>query len=468
MLSSLSNLISGQSGVNSAQLVSELVAATREPRAFAIQQKQQLNTARISALGSASSALNTFSEALSTILDGRRFTGNLVSSDGGIASASFIAGKTPKGLPVSIEVRQLASEQRVISRNFTAATDAVGQGTLTLDTSAGAFAVAIGAGNDSLLGLRDAINDAAAGVTASIVTDNRGTRLVVTGKEGAPEGFTLAGPAKPVIGAASALNDFNYPANSNGGMTAISAASDSIVLVDGVELVNSSNQLDNVIEGVRLNLLAASPGKPITISSDTPAATTRDLVTEFVDAFNTLKRGLNTATAPGAEGSAAGPLSGNRAIRDMAARLGRMSSTILSSDGPYRTLADIGVRTERDGTLTLDSVQFDRALAANPDAVAQMLDPVTPDTNHRGLAGTLADVKTALQDRDSPLSLAKTRFDEVNKQLGELRQKLDSDIERYQETLQKTFSNMDRQLAVLRQTQQYVEQQTQIWNNSRQ
>ena len=461
MLSSISNLVSGQSGINSAQLVADLVNATREPREATLNQKQQLNSARISALGSASASLNTFSEALSTILDGRRFAGNLVSSDGGVASASFIDGQTPKGLPVALEVKQLASEQRVISRNFSGPTAAVGTGTLTLQTSSGAFDVSIDSSNDSLVGLRDAINGAKAGVTARIVTDNRGTRLMIAGGEGADQSFSITA-SDP----ASTLNDFAYQPGNGTGMTVLAEASDSIVVLDGVELVNSSNMIDNAVEGVKLNLLSAAPGTSITISSDTPVATTRDLVTEFIDAYNTLKKGLNTAAAPGVDGGSGGPLAGNRAIRDMAQRLSRMSSTILSSDGPYRTLADIGVRTERDGTLSLDSVQFDRALAANPDAVAQMLDPVEPDAGHPGLAGTLNDVRTALQDKNSPLSLAKTRFEAVNKQLAELRTKLDEDIDKYQASLQQTFANMDRQLAVLKQTQQYVEQQVSIWNNS--
>lgn len=466
MVSSISNLVSGQSGVNSAQLVADLVAATREPREATIQQKQQLNSARISALASASSSLNTFSEALSTLLDGRRFAGNLVSSDGGVATASFIDGQTPKGLPVTMDVKQLASEQRLISRNFAAATDAVGTGTMVLATSSGSFDIVVGAGNDSLIGLRDAINDAKSGVTARIVTDNRGTRLVMDGQQGANEAFSLTAPATPLLGTPSTLNNFAYPPGTDGGMDLVSAATDSIVVVNGVELVNSSNQLENAVEGVRLNLLAAKPGEPITISSDKPVATTRDLVNEFIDAFNTLKRGLNTATAAGTDSSSSGPLAGDRSIRDMAQRLGKMSSAILSSDGPFRTLADIGVRTARDGTLELDSITFDRAMALNPEAVAQMLDPIEADAAHRGLAGTLAEVKTVLQDKNSPLTLAKSRFDAVNKQLAELRTKLNDDIGRYQANLQQTFANMDRQLAVLNQTQKYIEQQVSIWNNS--
>ncbi|MAC12833.1 MAG: flagellar hook protein [Sphingorhabdus sp.] len=459
MLSSISNLISGQSGINSAQLVNDLVNATRQPREAQINQKQQLNSARISALASASSSLNTFSDALSAILDGKRFLGDLVSSNGGIATASFIDGKTPSGLPVTMEVKQLASEQRLLSRNFATSADAVGTGTLTLATSKGSFDITIDDSNNSLTGLRDAINNAETGVTARIMTDNRGTRLVLEGTKGADQGYTISATA-------GGLEDFAYADGATTGLTKLSGATDSIVVVNGVELINSGNQIENAIEGVRLNLLAAKPGEKITISSDKPKATTRDLVTEFIDAFNTLKRGLNSATAPGVDGEAGGPLAGNSAIRDMAARLGRMSSTMLSTDGPFRTLADIGVRTERDGTLTLDSATFDKAMATDAGAVASMLDPLKPDANNRGIAGVLEDVKTALQDKNSPLTLAKARFEAVSKQLTEMREKLNSDIERYQTSLQQTFSNMDRQLAVLKQTQQYVEQQTKIWNGN--
>jgi flagellar hook-associated protein 2 len=467
MLSSISNLISGQSGINSAELVAQLVAVTREPREATIDQKQQLNSARISALASASSSLNTFADALSGILDGRRFAGDLVSSNGGIATAAFIDGQTPKGLPVSLEVAQLASEQRVISRNFSGPDAAVGTGTLTLTTSSGAFDIVIDAGNDSLAGLRDAVNAADAGVTAKIVTDNRGTRLVIAGREGADQGFSIAAPPPdPNTGVPSPLADFAYSPGATGAMARVSDAADSIVVIDGIELVNSSNVIDSAIEGVRLDLLSATPGTAITISGDKPVATTRDLVTEFIDAYNTLKRGLNTATAPGSDSASGGPLAGNRAIRDMTTRLARMSSAVLSTDGPFRSLADIGVRTARDGTLELDSPTFDRAMATDPGAVAQMLDPVEPDADHPGIAGTLDAVRTALEDANSPLTLAKARFAQVNKQLAELREKLDDDITRYQANLQQTFSNMDRQLAILRQTQQYVEQQASVWNGS--
>lgn len=461
MFASISNLISGNTGINSGQIVADLVQITREPRETAINQKQQLNSARISALASASSSLNTFADALQGILDGRRFSGDLVSSDGGVAIASFIEGQTPKGLPVTMEVKQLASEQKLISRNYTDAAQPVGQGTLTLATSTGSFDIVIDGTNDSLTGLRDAINTADAGVTASIVTDNLGTRLVIAGQDGADQAFTLTPPAAP-----NALNDFAYPPAVEGGMTQLSQALDSIIVVDGVQLVNTSNEINTAIEGVKLSLLKAKPGETITISASEPPTTTRELVTEFIDAFNSLKKGLNTATAPGLDGVQGGPLAGNRAIRDMVSKLARMSSETLSSTGPFRTLADIGVRTARDGTLELDSAAYDRAIALDPDAVASMLDPLEPDANNPGIAGTLDKIRDTLQDSNGPLALAKKRFDEINTKLAEMRVELDEDIEKYQANLQQTYANMDRQLAVLKQTQAYLKQQISIWNST--
>ena len=95
MFASISNLISGNTGINSGQIVADLVQITREPRETAINQKQQLNSARISALASASSSLNTFADALQGILDGRRFSGDLVSSDGRACRSRWRSSSSP-------------------------------------------------------------------------------------------------------------------------------------------------------------------------------------------------------------------------------------------------------------------------------------------------------------------------------------------------------------------------------------
>jgi len=462
MLAGISNLIGGQSGVNSAQLINDLIAASRGPRDQQINQRNNLNQARISALASASSALNTFATALNELLNGRGFAGELVSSRPDLASVSFITGKLPESLPATVDVRQLASAQRLVSGVVANADTLVGEGTLTLDNANGSFDIVIDATNNSLAGLRDAINASASGVTATILTDKNGARLVFEGQEGADNGFTLTGS-----GGGSALDAYAFPQAGGTGLNSVATAADSIVRIDGIELTNATNQLENAISGVRINLLAAEPDTIFTISGDQPTTTVKNLVSEFVDAYNQLRGGLNAATAAGSAGESGGPLAGNRGIRDMVQALARMTSTMLSSDGPYRTLADIGVKTNNDGTLTIDNARLDAALEADPLAVSRMLEPATPSAANPGLAGTMEAIRETLQSDTGSLTTAQKRLEAIAKDIAKAREKINTDTAFQRRQLETTFTAMDRQLAILRSTQSYLDQQIAVWNNSK-
>lgn len=459
--SGISNLITGFTGVNSASLVNDLVAASLQPKQDAVRERQNLNQARISALASASSALDTFSTALTEILNGRKFSGALVSTRGDLVAASFIPGQKPEGLPATVQVSQLASAQSVVSASSYAANAQVGEGTLTFTTATGSFDVTIDSTNNSLGGLRDAINAADGGVTASIVTDNSGSRLVLRGREGSANSFTVTGS-----GGGAALDAFAYPPAGGAGMNSVTTAADSLVNVNGIQVVNSSNQIDTAVPGVRINLLAAAPGTNVVISGDQPTSSIKDVLTEFVKAYNNLRGALNEATAPGLDGASGGPLAGERAARDMMRAMASLTTKPLTDTGAYTSLADIGVSTNRDGTLTLNSARFDRALAADPEGVARMLEPATPTVANPGLAKAFEDVKTSLKAPSSSLTGAQERLKKLAANLTEQLEKVQEDSDRYREQLEKTFGDMDRQLTILRSTQSYIEQQVSVWSNS--
>lgn len=459
--SGISNLITGFTGVNSASLVNDLVNASLEPKQSDVRQKQNLNQARISALASASSALDTFSKALTEVLNGRQFSGTLLSSRGDLATASFIPGQKPQGLPATVQVTQLASAQSMVSGSSYAADAQVGEGTLTIATAAGSFDVVIDSTNNSLGGLRDAINAADSGVTASIVTDNSGSRLVLRGREGSANTFTVTGS-----GGTAALDAFAFPPAGGAGMTSVTDAADSIIRVNGISVTNSSNQIDTAVPGVRINLLAAAPGTNMVISGDQPTSTVKDVLNEFVTAFNDLRTALNSATAPGLEGASGGPLAGERAARDIMRSMASLTTKALTDSGAYRSLADIGVKTNRDGTLTLDNAKFDRALAADPEGVARMLEPAVPTATSPGLAKAFEDIKTSLKSPEGSLAGAQKRLSTLAANLAKALEKVEEDSERYRELLEKTFGDMDRQLTILRSTQSYIEQQVSVWNNT--
>jgi flagellar hook-associated protein 2 len=172
------------------------------------------------------------------------------------------------------------------------------------------------------------------------------------------------------------------------------------------------------------------------------------LVQEYVQAYNTLKTALNASTAAPVNGSGGGVLSGDGGIRDMSNRLGKLVNTTLSSDGVYKTLADLGISTNRDGTLTLDTKRLDAAIAANPEAVTQMLNPAVPDADHPGIAGALKSVTDYLNGTD--------RQERLDEQMGS-----------YEERLTLTYTAMQTKLLALKATQTYLTQQISVWTNSK-
>lgn len=453
MFDSISNLISSGTGVNSGQLVIDLFAASREPKEAILQAREQTNNLKISALASASSSLDTFAAALTDLLDGRAFAGDLVSSQPSLASVSFIDGARPQGLPSTLEISQIASAQRLASDPVADSSAALGAGTMTITNGGGSFDIILAGGTDSLADLADAINDAGAGVSASIITDSDGARLVLEGQEGAEQTFAVTGD----------FADYNYPPG-GAGMTLISEAEDALIKVDGLDLRYGSNFIENAIHGVSIGLNAASPGTQITISGDQPTSTVADLVSEFVDAYNQLRTALNDATASGASSDTAGPLAGDSGIREMIRSLGQMGATTLVDSGPYRALSDIGVKTNRDGTLAIDEDRLDAVLASDVDAVSNMLDPLVADESNPGIAGVLQAIRDRLQGDSGALESSQNRLDQIKENLADAWEKLDVDSERYEAQLQQSFSNMDRQLVLLQATQSYLTQQIAVWN----
>lgn len=455
--SSIANSLGIGSGIDSAGVVQSLVAAVRDPREGAITQRQSLNNARISALASATSSLSTFSKALTDLLSGTGFSGEPGSSDPTVASVSLLPGGVPSGLPATIKVQQLAAAQTLYSKTFAAKTSVVGAGSLNFTVNGVSTTVTTTDSATTLDGLAAAINAKGAGVTALVVTDQTGAKLVLKGETGAANAFTVT--------ADSAYADFAYD-GAAGTLSKTTSAADSIVTLDGVQMTNSGNTIDTAIPFLRIDLNKAAPTTEVTLASSEPTTTMRDLVTEFVEAYNSLKGALNGATAAGSEASGAGPLAGDAGTRDMVRQLSRLPSTQLASTGPYRTLSDLGVSTNRDGTLKLDTKKLDAAIAADAAAVTQMLNPAVSTDSDPGLAGAMKKVTDALQADNGALASSKARYEKMKESLDEQLEKLDRDMDNYEQRTAAVFAAMDTQLAALKATQSYMTQQIAMWSNS--
>jgi len=460
--SSIAALLGGSSSIDTGALVTQLVAASRQPRESAITQKQSLNNTRISAVASAIGSLDTFATAISDALKTAAFAGQPASNDPSIASLSLLPGGVPQGLPAQIEVTQLAAAQVLQSVTLAAKTDPVGLGTLTLTTASGVHTITIDGANNSLDGLASAINAASAGVTASVVTDNNGARLILKGATGAANAFTLT--VGPTDTADVNLQRFTFD-GTTGGMTRKQQALDSIVKIDGVQHQNSTNTLDTALPYVRIDLNKAAPGTLVTLATTEPTSSIKDLVTQFVSGYNTLRKALNHATAAGTETHSAGALAGDAGVRDMVRRLASLTTTQLATSGTYKTLSDLGVGTNQDGTLKLDSTRLDAAIAADPQGVAQMINPAVSSAATPGLAKIVTDLKTSLEDPNGALTAAKTKYDQLAASYAKSLEKLNTEMSDYETRLTTVYTAMGAKLAALKATQTYLEQQVSIWTN---
>jgi flagellar hook-associated protein 2 len=447
------------SGINTTQLVSDLTEAAFQPKESAVGLRMTTTEARISALASAKSALDTFSTALTELLKRSDYSGQPVSNDASIASVSLLNGGVPTGLPAQIEVLQLAAGQVLQSSALSAGTDVAGTGTLTLTVGSTSTAITLASPANTLADLAAAINDADTGVTASIVTDQSGARLVLKGETGAPNAFTLTAE----VDADTDLQRFVWD-GTTGTMARSQTAANAQIRIDNVDMSFASNVVTTAIPFVRIDLNRAAPGTKVTLATDQPTATMADLVEEFASAYNNLKGALNSATASSATAGTAGLLSSDSGIREMSRRLQSLVSRELSDSGPYRTLSDLGVRTERDGTLSVDSDTLEAALAADPEAVTQMLNPSLPDAGNPGIAGALKEVTDFLNGTDGPLASSKAIYDKLKDSLQDQLDKLSENRADYSTQLTKTYSAMQTRLLQLKATQSYLEQQIQVWN----
>lgn len=358
-------------GIDTASLIEQLTTASRAPKDAILKAKEELNAAQISAVAQASSAISGFSTALTQLISGGSLFTQPTVSDSAVLGATALPGARIGSLSTQIEVMQLAQAQSLVSENLTSVSATVGKGKITLTTKNGDFAVNIDDANNNLIGLARAINLTGAGVTASIVEDSAGARLVLKGGSGAEQWFKLTADA----GAEADLSRFAYDPNVNAGMTRAQMAQDALMKLDGVSVSRSSNTISDLIDGVKLDLKSAKPGTTIALGASRPTTAIKQAVADVVDTYNALKMQLDELTKPASGSTAAGPLRSDTGVRMLRQQLSRLTATELASGGSYSTLAEIGVATQRDGTLTVDSARLDAAIANDPDSVEALFNP---------------------------------------------------------------------------------------------
>ncbi|MBI3608261.1 MAG: flagellar filament capping protein FliD [Nitrospirae bacterium] len=363
------------SGLDVNSIVGKLVALERRP----IENSQGEQTAfkvRLSAFAGLRSTLSSFKsvldslKSLSTFLSQSATSGNeaIVKAS---ASASAVAGT------YLVEVKQLAQAQKLSSSGYaTSNATAVGTGQLTITVGTGsAVAVSINSTNNTLEGIRDAINAAKADVSASILNDGTNYRLVLTAKN-TGQANTIKVTAADNDGNNTDTLGLSNLAYDTGAMnlTQTQAAQNATLKVDGIDNISkSSNTVTDVISGVTLTLVSAAVGTTVSIKVSDDTATVKKSIESFVGEYNKAIRELNKLQSYNPDTKSAGTLLGDATVRSLVEKLQSLvGRSVPGLSGSSSSLAGIGVTTQKDGTLSINAVKLDTALATSTTDVGKI------------------------------------------------------------------------------------------------
>ena len=454
MATSIINSLGFGSGIDTKQLVADLSAASREPKVARINTLTQQNQTRISALAQARSDLEGFADSLAQMISDGTLRSTPTVSDDSVLSATARAGLHADSFAATVVVSQLARAQSTYSGVVADRTAAIGTGTMTLTVGGVAKPITVDGTNNSLDGLASAINSSGGGVTASIIADQGGHRLILKGPSGAANAFTLAADA----GADPGLSAFAYGAG--GGMTLGQSAANADFTIDGVAFSRASNTIDDVVPGMSLTLKKAAPGQPVDIGASRPLDMIKQTVGDFVSVYNQLKKSLS---------SAAGQSGSTTALRELERELSGLIGTVISSHPTINKLTDIGVSTTKDGLLAVDETKLAQVLAADAGAVEAMFNPRRDggrtEASDPGIAFVLDSIRDRAIGTDGVIDRVTKSLNSRKETLADQLENIEMREDAYRARLEKQYGSLDAKLAAFKATQTYLEQQIKMWTN---
>jgi flagellar hook-associated protein 2 len=377
--------------IDVAGIVGSLIAAEKQPITGLNNQISSYQT-KISAIGTVQSALSSFQTAAHGL---NRLTFNAysaTSSNSAVLSAT--ASSIAKPANYSLTVSQLAQAQNLVAAGQASATTAIGSGastTLTFDfgsisggtlsngtysgasfTSNGGAAksITIDGSNNTLSGIRDAINAANIGMTASIINDGSSSpyRLVLTSNT-----TGLANSAKISVTGDAALASLlaQDPAGSQN-LSETSAAQNANFTVNGIAISKTSNTVGDVVPGVTLNL-AGTSATPVTLSTTPNTSSVSKAINDFVTAYNGAVTAIQSQTSYDPATKTAGTLQGDVSLSIIQSQMATMLTTTMgSTSSGLSNLTQIGIGFQKDGTLALDTTKLNNALNSNYQGVANL------------------------------------------------------------------------------------------------
>lgn len=459
------------SGLDVKSIVSQLVELEKRPLQKLELQAATVN-AKISAFGQVKSLVSTLSDAASKLTSVTGWNGVTTSSSSSeFVSATAVGGTLPTSF--SVEVTQLAKAQSTASNSISGI---VGSGTMTIalgkwdaagpgasgaftgNTPASSVDITVSA-TDTVADIASKINGANAGVTATILTDASGQRLLLSGKNtGETAGFNVT-TTGGTPGGLDRLATTAIDATAG----AVQAAANATAKVNGLTVTSSTNTFANTVAGVtfKAEKMPETGTKTVQINVTKDNSAVKANITAFVDAYNAVNSYLSEATKYDAATKQAGLFQGDSTAVSLQNSLRAVMQSTSKGSGVYKTLSDIGVGVQRGGNLEIDSAKLSAALE-NPDELKKMFRG--SDAVASGIAAGIKSLATDMLSTDGFFKTKDYSLQLSLKRNSEDQSRVKEKANTVEARLNARYSALDSKMATLNALNSYINQQVTTWN----
>jgi flagellar hook-associated protein 2 len=466
------------SGLDINSMVEQLVALERRPLTQMRSDASRLQT-QVSSYGKMQSLFSGLQDAANTLSGNTLWTRAVAkSSDETVAGVSAGNGATTGSYEVT--VAKLARSHTASSLDtFADSTALVGAGTLsiaiggwntgetTFTPKAGSSSVDIAVtATDTLAQVRDKINAAGAGVTASIVSDASGSRLALrSASSGVDNGFRVSAlddDGNNVDGAGLSRIAYDPPAGTR--MQRAQAGVNAEATVNGIAVNSASNELSGVVQGLTITLRKEGASAEIGVTADREAMT--NAVKTFADAYSQLAQYIGEQTKYNEASKTGGALQGDSSATGLLSRLRSVLNLPSGAAAAFPRMSDLGLQQQRDGTLKVDEAKLATAMAdlAELKKAFGNSDSVTPA--NEGFARRYATLAQQVTGVDGNLTTRTTGLRKLIDRNGDAQSRLEDRVERFKSRLVAQYTAMDANLSKLNALSSYVTQTVNALNKS--
>ncbi len=453
------------SGLDVDNIVSQLVEVERRPIKL-LELREESYQVKLSSYGKIKSVIETLAQEVDALQETDLFESfSLEVSNPEILQAEITGDVST--FEHEIIVNRLATFQRIRSQAFSSASEEVGTGVLKITLGSGpAVEIEISEENDTLSGIAKAINEADAGVKAQVVADGQGNFFLLLSAEetGAQntisieidednDGVFNEDPAERDLEGLSRLA-FNSEVEN---MVETQEAQDAELIFDGITVYRAKNTIEDLIDGIKINLQKAAPEESVRISSQRDYSKLEERLNSFVETFNQtmgILKELQRYDPANPENN--GIFLGDNTVNLIRRRLQSITAIETFGAEKIKSLSDMGIVFNRDGFLEVDN---DRLVSAIRDNFEDVKKIFTEDD------GVFAKFEEILKSTKRLLKTKEEGLEKSLEHISERKERLEERIARYEERIRQQFNGLELLLAQYQKTSDYLGRQIEIWSS---